>query len=164
MTECLSACPGEVSTHLLLQLFSREDLQCKPSIQTYQSTARCLGYSDFSNFLSINNFTGEATEEESPVYYESTHHLSFHLRWWAAVAWNFWQQTEKQVCNPWTCPPSLSSSLKHCFVLTRVSNKNTRFVLTRGMLEQTTSISEQPQILLSLSPQGSIPHSKNPTL
>lgn len=83
---------------------------------------------------------------------------------WAAVAWNFWQQTEKQVCCLWTCPPSLSSSLKRCFVLTRVSNRNTRFVLTRGMLEQTTSISEQPQILLSLSPQGSIPRSKHPTL
>jgi len=32
----------------------------------------------------------------------------------------------------------------------------------RGMLDQTTGISEQPQILLSLSPQGSIPRSKNP--
>lgn len=82
--------------------------------------------------------------------------------WWAAVAWYFWQQTEKQVGCLWTCPPSLSSSLKHCFVLTRVSNKNTRFILTRGMLDQTTGISEQPQILLSLSPQGSIPRSKYP--
>lgn len=81
--------------------------------------------------------------------------------WWAAVAWYSWQQTEKQVGCLWTCPPSLSSSLKHCFVLTRVSSKNTRFVLTWGMPDQTTGILEQPQILLSLSLQGSIPCSKN---
>lgn len=82
---------------------------------------------------------------------------------WRAV-WQgmFGNKQKKQVGCLWTCPPSLSSSLKRCFVLTRVSNKNTRFVLTRGMLDQTTGISEQPQILLSSSPQGSIPCGKNP--
>lgn len=102
--------------------------------------------------------------EESPAYYEGAHHLSSHLSTMSSSGMEF-LATEKQVCCLWACPPSLSSSsLKHCFVLTRVSNKNTKFILTGGMLEQTTSISEQPQILLALSPQGSIPRSKNPTL